>query len=79
MSMAPIGVVSADFRVRGVKNLRVCDGSIFPDSAAVNPQWTIMALAEICASDMLGTPLMVAEPVPLNRFFSVKIPHLILL
>jgi choline dehydrogenase-like flavoprotein len=54
MSMQPIGVVSADFRVRGVKNLRVCDGSVFPDSACVNPQWTIMALAEICAGDMLG-------------------------
>jgi choline dehydrogenase-like flavoprotein len=41
--------------VRGINNLRICDGSVFPDSAAVNPQWTIMALADICARKMLGT------------------------
>jgi len=47
-----IGVVGADFRVRGIDNLRVCDGSIFPDSARVNPQWTILALADRCAHTM---------------------------
>jgi choline dehydrogenase-like flavoprotein len=47
-----IGVVGSDFRVRGVDNLRVCDGSIFPDSARVNPQWTILALADRCAAAM---------------------------
>jgi choline dehydrogenase-like flavoprotein len=47
-----IGVVGAGFRVRGVDNLRVCDGSIFPDSARVNPQWTILALADRCAEAM---------------------------
>lgn len=53
MSDTPgIGVVDADFRVRGVDNLRVCDGSVFPDSARVNPQWTIMALADRCAAVM---------------------------
>jgi choline dehydrogenase-like flavoprotein len=40
--------------VRGVDNLRVCDGSIFPDSSGANPQWTIMALAECCAEAMLA-------------------------
>lgn len=45
-----IGVVQNDFRVRGVDNLRVCDGSLFPDSARVNPQWTILALADRCAA-----------------------------
>ena len=49
-----IGVVDATFRLRGVDNLRVCDGSIFPDSAGVNPQWTIMALADRCAAVMLA-------------------------
>lgn len=47
-----IGVIGADFRVRDVENLRVCDGSIFPDSARVNPQWTILALAHLCAEGM---------------------------
>jgi choline dehydrogenase-like flavoprotein len=46
-----IGVVGPDFRVRGVANLRVCDGSIFPAVAGVNPQWTIYALAQICAAN----------------------------
>jgi choline dehydrogenase-like flavoprotein len=47
-----VGVVGADFRVRGVDNVRVCDGSVFPDSARVNPQWTILALAHLCAETM---------------------------
>ena len=45
-----IGVVGSDFRVRGIENLRVCDGSVFPDVAGVNPQWTIFALAHLCAA-----------------------------
>lgn len=49
-----IGVVGADFRVRGIDNLRVCDGSVFPDSSRVNPQWTILALADRCAEEMRG-------------------------
>jgi choline dehydrogenase-like flavoprotein len=47
-----IGVVGADFRVRGVENLRVCDGSVFPMGCDVNPQWTIFALAHLCAAGM---------------------------
>lgn len=47
-----IGVVGADFRVRGVDNLRVCDGSVFPMGCDVNPQWTIFALAHLCAAGM---------------------------
>ena len=53
MSSDPqVGVVDAQFRVRGLTNLRVCDGSVFPESAGVNPQWTIMALAHECARTM---------------------------
>jgi choline dehydrogenase-like flavoprotein len=49
-----IGVVGGDFRVRGTRNLRICDGSVFPDCARVNPQWTIMALAHLCAHAILS-------------------------
>src|SRR5438105_10002709 len=47
-----IGVVGGDFRVRGFANLRICDGSLFPLAAGVNPQWTIMALAHHCGNVM---------------------------
>jgi len=46
------GVVGADFRVKGVANLWVCDGSLFPSASGVNPQWTIMALAHLCAASV---------------------------
>ena len=49
---AELGVVNGDFLVRGTDNLRVCDGSVFPAVAGVNPQWTIMALAHVCATRM---------------------------
>jgi choline dehydrogenase-like flavoprotein len=53
MSNDPVfGVVAPDFRVFGMENLRVCDGSLFPDVAGVNPQWTIMALAHLCSRAM---------------------------
>ena len=44
-----IGVIDERFLLRGFRNLRVCDGSVFPESAGVNPQWTIMSLAHECA------------------------------
>jgi choline dehydrogenase-like flavoprotein len=51
-ALADGGVVDASFRVRGFSNLRVCDASVFPMSAGVNPQWTIMALAHLCGQRM---------------------------
>ncbi|GEM_PF-3031767 len=50
------GVVQRDFRVRGLGNLRVCDASIFPDNTGVNPQWTVLALAHLCAEQMRRDP-----------------------
>jgi choline dehydrogenase-like flavoprotein len=43
------GVVGPDFRVHGFDNLYVCDASAFPSSTTVNPQMTVMALAEYAA------------------------------
>jgi len=55
MSTDPrIVVVDEQFRLRGFSNLRICDGSVFPASAGVNPQWTIMALAHECARNLVG-------------------------
>jgi choline dehydrogenase-like flavoprotein len=44
-----IGVVDSGFRVKGLDNLYVCDASIFPSSVGVNPQLTIMAMADYFA------------------------------
>lgn len=41
-------IVDEQFRVRGIANLRICDASVFPEVAGVNPQWTVMALAHHC-------------------------------
>jgi choline dehydrogenase-like flavoprotein len=42
----PLGtVLDADFRVRGYRNLYVCDASVFPTSITVNPQLTVMTMA----------------------------------
>jgi choline dehydrogenase-like flavoprotein len=43
------GVVGPDFLVNGMENLYLCDASVFPTSITVNPQMTVMALAEYAA------------------------------
>ena len=43
------GVVTPDFRVRDTRNLYVADASVFPTSLGVNPQWTVMAVADVAA------------------------------
>jgi choline dehydrogenase-like flavoprotein len=45
-----LGVVDTRFRVHGLDNLLICDASIFPTSLSVNPQLTIMAMAEYAAT-----------------------------
>jgi choline dehydrogenase-like flavoprotein len=43
------GVVDERFRVWDLENLHVCDASSFPSSVTVNPQLTVMALADYAA------------------------------
>jgi choline dehydrogenase-like flavoprotein len=47
------GVVDADCRVHGYHNLYVCDASVFPTSVTVNPQLTVMAIAQYAARRIL--------------------------
>jgi choline dehydrogenase-like flavoprotein len=44
-----IGVVDSQFRVHGYDNLFVCDASVFPTTVRINPQLTIMAMADYFA------------------------------
>jgi choline dehydrogenase-like flavoprotein/UDP-2,3-diacylglucosamine pyrophosphatase LpxH len=41
-----VGAIDSRFRVHGFSNLFVCDASVFPTSIGINPQLTIMALAD---------------------------------
>jgi choline dehydrogenase-like flavoprotein len=41
-----IGTVDSRFRVHGTDNLFVCDASVFPTTIRINPQLTIMAMAD---------------------------------
>ena len=58
-------VVDEDFRVRGVDNLYVCDASVFPTSVAVNPQLTVMGIAQYAAHRITGeAPRIVTQAPP---------------
>jgi choline dehydrogenase-like flavoprotein len=50
-----LGVVDANFAVHGIAGLFVCDASVFPDSVAVNPMNTVLALAHQGAPRILAT------------------------
>jgi choline dehydrogenase-like flavoprotein len=47
-------VVEPDFRVRDFANLYLCDASVFPTSVHVNPQLTVMGMAQLAASTILA-------------------------
>ena len=47
-------VVDEDFRVNGLENLYLCDASVFPTSVHVNPQLTVMGLAQYAAKRIVG-------------------------
>lgn len=46
-------VVGPDFKVHGTRHVFACDASIFPSSVTVNPQLTVMALADYAAPSVL--------------------------
>ena len=46
-------VVDEDFRVRGMDNLYLCDASVFPTSVHVNPQLTVMGMAQYAAKRII--------------------------
>jgi choline dehydrogenase-like flavoprotein len=49
------GVVDSGFRVHGFDNLFVCDASVFPSATTVNPQLTVMALADYAADGVAAS------------------------
>lgn len=51
-----LGVVDPEFRVFGYDNLYVCDASVFPTAVGVNPQLTVMALADYASAFIAGQP-----------------------
>jgi choline dehydrogenase-like flavoprotein len=48
------GVVDPEFKVYDYNNLYVCDASVFPGSVGVNPQITVMSLAEYAVPFIAG-------------------------
>jgi choline dehydrogenase len=49
-----LAVVGPDCRVRGLRGLRVIDGSIMPDSVRANTHATILAMAELMAGRIIA-------------------------
>lgn len=47
--------VDPQLRVKGVRNLRVADASVFPEHTTVNPNITVMAIGERCADLVRGS------------------------
>ena len=54
-SDAAKSVVRGDFRHHAVAGLYVADSSVFPTATGVNPQTSILALATLCAREILKT------------------------
>jgi choline dehydrogenase-like flavoprotein len=67
-------VVDEDFRVRGLKNLYLCDASVFPTSVHVNPQLTVMGMAQYAARRILGRELAAAVTVTQAELPSQAVP-----
>lgn len=55
----PMAVVDGQFRVRGVKNLRVVDASVFPDQPGFFPLVPIYMIAEKASQDIIKADLYI--------------------
>jgi choline dehydrogenase-like flavoprotein len=44
------GVIDERFKLHGADGVYVCDSSVFPSAVTVNPQLTVMALADYASS-----------------------------
>ena len=49
----PMSVVDSKLRVKGIRNLRIVDASVFPVSTNANPSAPTMLVAEKTAQEML--------------------------
>ncbi|MCO5315250.1 MAG: GMC family oxidoreductase [Solirubrobacterales bacterium] len=58
------GVVDGNLAVHGIDGLYIADGSVVPTPLGVNPQQTIMALANRLACHLLASPPPDDEPEP---------------
>jgi choline dehydrogenase-like flavoprotein len=56
------GVVDECFHVQGFSNLYVCDASVFPTGIHVQPQLTVMGMADYGATKILGPTTSVPPP-----------------
>lgn len=65
-------VVDPDFRVRGFRNLYLCDASVFPTSVQVNPQLTVMGMAQLAARSILDGDLPAPAANPARRIVSPR-------
>ena len=62
---ARLGVTDANGRYRGLRNLSVHDGSLFPTSIGANPQLSVYALAARLASSLAAE--LTGRPAPVFR------------
>jgi choline dehydrogenase-like flavoprotein len=61
-------VADQNFRVRGIDNLFVADGSVFPHSVRVNPMLSIMATADIAVQRIASVrPPLQVQDGPVHR------------
>ncbi|KAH7011221.1 hypothetical protein EDB80DRAFT_608906 [Ilyonectria destructans] len=49
LSQDPMGVVSPELKVKGIRNLRIADAGVFPLITTINPMLTVLAVGERAA------------------------------